>query len=457
MHESHHPVVPSYLSMTAEEIAQDVVQRHKSPGRQFWMVASIFGGLFVLGLVGLLMLISGGVEDTQAWGYYATTFAYVFTLSQTAVLVSVALRMAKSHWRRPLARLSELFAFVGIYSVLMLIPLLWVLPVTDGRLSIWFEWPGNSPHIWDTMALCSLVICGLALLYFAALPDLSTVKELSGDSKQGSYGRVTPHWSGAVKHWKVQKIGLGLLGGFYFLMLIIVHMLISVDFSMSLIPGWKDAIFPAHHAIIGIQSSIAVIILTMFILRRVTTLGKYFELEQFWCLSKILMATCLLWFYFWWASFFTYWYGRTTAEISVLKYLMFESYGMVFLLAFTMCFLIPFLILMWNVVRKTIWGPTLASSIILVGTFFNLIRYYVAGFSVEDSTLHSLEVIPVFNAPGIADLFVVVGGISGAILTYMLGTRIFPIISIWEIKEGLLLQRVRKYMKINIRVLAKPE
>ena len=76
---------------------------------------------------------------------------------------------------------------------------------------------------------------------------------------------------------------------------------------------------------------------------------------------------------------------------------------------------------------------------------------------MEDSTLHSLEVIPVFNAPGIADLFVVVGGISGAILTYMLGTRIFPIISIWEIKEGLLLQRVRKYMKINIRVLAKPE
>ena len=36
----------------------------------------------------------------------------------------------------------------------------------------------------------------------------------------------------------------------------------------------------------------------------------------------------------------------------------------------------------------------------------------------------------------------------------MLGTRIFPIISIWEVKEGQILQRVRKLMKIDIKVLA---
>ena len=458
MHESHHVVAPSYLDMTAQEITNDVLERHHSPGNQFWTVAMILGGLFVVGLVGLFMLVSDGFDDKSNWGYYAATFAYVFSLSQTAVLVSVALRMAKSHWRRPLARISEMFAIVGVYSFAMLVPLLWVLPSIEGRRSLWFEWPGNTPHIWDTMALGSLVICGLAILYFASLPDLVTEKEVSGKSDEDvSYHPLIPHWFGTPKHWQLQKIVLGLLGGFYFLMLIIVHMLISVDFAMALIPGWKDAIFPAFHAINGIQASIALIIVTMFILRSTSSLGKYLELEQFWALSKILLATCLLWFYFWWSSFFTYWYGRMPAEIGVLKYIMFETYSTVFLLAFTMCFVIPFLILVVNVVRKTIWGPTLAATVILIGTFFNQVRYYVAGFSVEDHTLHVLENLPDFTSPGPIDFMVIVGGISGAVLTYMLGTRLFPIISIWEIKEGLMLQRVRKFMKRDIRVLAKPE
>ena len=145
------------------------------------------------------------------------------------------------------------------------------------------------------------------------------------------------------------------------------------------------------------------------------------------------------------------------AEIGVLKYIMFETYSTVFFFAFTMCFVIPFLILVVNVVRKTIWGPTLAATIILIGTFFNQVRYYVAGFSIEDHTLHILKDLPDFTAPGPIDFMVIVGGISGAVLTYMLGTRLFPIISIWEIKEGLMLQRVRKFMKRDIRVLAKPE
>ena len=458
MHEPHHVVAPSYLEMTPQEITKDILDRHHSPGNQFWTVAMILGGLFIGGLVGLFMLISEGFEDKSNWGYYATTFAYVFSLSQTAVLVSIALRMAKSHWRRPLARISEMFAVVGVYSFIMLIPLLWVLPSIEGRRSLWFEWPGNTPHIWDTVALGSLVLCGLALLYFASLPDLVTDKEVSAKSDEvTSYNVFIPHWFGTPKHWQLQKIVLGLFGGFYFLMLIIVHMLISVDFAMTLIPGWKDSIFPAFHAINGIQSSIALIIVTMFILRTKTGLSRYLELEQFWCMSKILLATCLLWFYFWWSTFFTYWYGRMPAEIGVLKYIMFETYGTVFLLAFTMCFVIPFLILVINTVRKTIWGPTLASTIILIGTFFNQVRYYVAGFSVEDQTLHILETLPDFNSPGLPDLLVIVGGVSGAILTYMLGTRIFPIISIWEIKEGLMLQRVRKFMKREIRVLGKPE
>jgi molybdopterin-containing oxidoreductase family membrane subunit len=346
---------------------------------------------------------------------------------------------------------------VGLFNFLLFIPLLWALPITDGRRSIWFEWPGHSPHLWDTLALGLLVVCGLALLYFASLPDLAAVRDHSTGGRQGMYRRLALNWQGSPHQWRVLQAGVSILGGFYFMFLIFVHTLISVDFAMSLVPGWKDAIFPAFHALNGLQSAVALTLVTMFILRWKGGLKGYLEVDQFWGLSKLLLALSLLWFYFWWSGFYTYWYGRTPAEQSILKLLMFETYKVPFFLAFALCFVVPFVILMWNVVRKTTWGPALAGAIVLVGTFFNMIRFYVPAFSVQDSTLHALETVPPTHTPGGVDVLVVLGALAGAVLAYMMATRLFPVISIWEMKEGMLLQRVRGFMKIEIKVLAKPE
>ena len=320
MHELHHPPPPTYWGMTAEEVTQDVLRSHESPGGGFWKIAGLLAALFGLGIAGFAILLSQGFEDRNVWGYYVTVFAYIFTTAQSAILVSVALRMAKAHWRRPLARISELFAVVGLFNFFLLIPLLWVLPVTDNRRSIWFEWPGHSPHLWDTISLGLLVVCGLALLYFA-LHTGHGRRERPRHRRTAS--PVPPHvlqLEGKPPPVEGASDRMGLLGGFYFLLLIFVHMMISVDFAMSLVPGWKDSIFPAFHALNGIQSGVALILVTMFILRWKTGLRKYLEVDQFWGLSKLLLALSLLWFYFWWSGFFVYWYGRTPAEQSVLKF-----------------------------------------------------------------------------------------------------------------------------------------
>lgn len=457
MHELHHPPPPGYLGMSFQEITEDIVERQRSAGPRFKLVAGILAALLALGVVGFAIRVSGGFDDRTAWGYYAAVFAYIFITAQSAVLISVALRMVKAHWRRPLSRVSELFAAVGLFNFILLIPLLWVLPRTEGRRSIWFEWPGNSPHIWDTIAMGLLVVLGLALLYFAALPDLATLRDHSLAGRKRLYSRLALNWHGTKKQWMVLSRGVAVLGGFYFMGLIFVHMLISVDFSMSLVPGWKDAIYPTYHALSGLQGGVATIMVAMFILRKAPGVSRYLEVEQFWSLSKLLLALSLMWFYFWWSGFYTYWYGRTPAEQSVLNLLMFDVYRVPFYTAFVLCFPVPFFILMWNVMRKTIIAPTIAAVSVLIGAFFNTIRLYVPAFSIEDSSGHALETLPAFHPPGVPDVLIVVGAISGAILTYMLATRIFPVTSIWEIKEGRLLQRTRTLLKTHVRVLAKPE
>ncbi len=460
MHELHHIPPPNYLDMSFQEITEDILGRFRSAGSRFRTAALFLGLLFGVGLVAMAIRIaSGGLdeENRSDWGYHAGTVAYIIITAQSAVLVSVALRMVKSHWRRPLSRVSELFAAVGLLNFLLYLPLIWVLPVTDDRRSLWFEWPGHSAHLWDTISMGLLVVNGLALLYFAALPDIATLRDQLGSEKNRLYSRLSLNWQGTKKQWKVLNMGVAILGGFYFLFLIFVHMMISVDFSMSLIPGWKDAIYPTYHALMGLQGGVAILVVTMFVLKKTGASGEYISVEHFWALSKHLLALSLLWFYFWWSGFYTYWYGRTPAEQSVLQLLMFETYRTPFLLSFVFSMALPFLTLVWNIVRKTIVGPTIAACFVLIGTMFSMIRIYVPAFSIEDPSGHALHGLPAAQVPVMSDVLIAVGSIAGSVLVFMLAARILPITSIWEIKEGKMLQRIKPLLKTHVRIVGKPE
>ena len=179
------------------------------------------------------------------------------------------------------------------------------------------------------------------------------------------------------------------------MMLVFVHFLVGVDFAMTLIPGWIDALFPATHAFTSLQGGVATVLLTMFVLRK-TGYGDYIELDQFWGLGKLLMALSLLWFWFWFSSFNILWYGRKPNEQAVLDLLMTGPYLWMFIATFVLNFLAPFFLMIWNPVRKSIWGPTLVAAGVLIGTLLDRVRIYVAAYSVpdEEAAHHALGHVP---------------------------------------------------------------
>ena len=108
--------------------------------------------------------------------------------------------------------------------------------------------------------------------------------------------------------------------------------------------------------------------------------------------------------------------------------------------------------------RKSILGPTVAAVSILIGAFFDRIRIYVGSMSVKDVTAHELELpLPAAILPELSDVLILVGGISGALLVYLLASKIIPVMSIWETKEGLLYQVVRPLLRGKYMVLGKPD
>ena len=457
---------------TPPAVVRDLMDTHRTTSDLYWRAVALFGVLFILGVIGFVIRLSDGASDRAVWGYYAAVFAFLLTTASAAPMVAIAPRLAKAHWRRPISRAAELWTVVGLFNIVLFIPMLWILPsLEDGRRSLWFfdsddpgfsKVPVFSPHIWATVALVGLVVTGVMLLWVSCLPDLAGMRDNMTGWRQRWARRLAFGWRGTSAQWNMLYHRIGILGAFYFMMLIFVHFLISVDFLMALVPGWIDALFPATHAANALQAGVATMLLTMFFLRQFGGYKDYIGYDQFWGLGKLLFALSLLWFWFWFSSFIVFWYGKKPNEQVALQLLMVGPYQPAFMAAFVLNFVVPLFTMMWNPLRRSVWGPPLIATSVLVGTLFDRIRLYVAGYSVPgigdvnvDKHVLAMENIPSTLHPDIADIFIIVGAISGAILVYLLATRIIPPVSVWEQRELLLYKVHKTFHRTEVMVLGK--
>jgi len=456
----------------AKLMSQDLSQKTRAMPQPFTTALVVTGILFIIGIVGFIARAADdGFDEIAPWGYYLAVFSMVFMLTSAAPLVAVAFRFTKSHWRRPLSRVAEIFSIVGILNLLMFIPLMFLLPglenpegVVEGQLelrrTIWFEGPIGAPHAWDLLGVLFLTVTSMAILWVSAMPDMAESRGTATGIRGWVYNRLAGHWYGTKRQWNAQKAGLALLGAFYFMILIFVHFEISSDYAQSLIPGWKDSIFPVIYSITSLQMALGAVLVILFIMRRWGGYEGYIGKSLFWSASKVLLGVTLLWVYHLFAFFITFWYGRMEVEQNIIKYLIVESYGAVFLVNLVFSFAAPFALLLWNPVRRSAWGPALAGLLVLIGGLAFNIRIFVgAANAAEGQAIYDtlLEHVPPPVYPDVWDVFMVVGGIGAAIFVYLVATKLLPLLSLWEVKEGAMYQRWGQFMRGEYIVLAKPE
>lgn len=423
-------------------------------GRWFWVSTVLLSLIFIMGVVGFIWRWQAGWGDRAIWGYYAATFSFLLSTAQTAPVVSVGLRLVAGPWRRPLARPAELFALVGILNLLWFIPLLKVLPATQGKRTIWLISTVPIP-LWETMALAILVTCGLGLLYFASLPDIASAREKSSE-KQGIVRKLSLSWKGNLTQWRILQSGLLFLGVGYFLILTFQQTIFVSDFGLSLVPGWRDALFPAYHIVSSLQAGTALLTVSLFLLRQWGGLKDHIGLDTFKGLGRLLLVLTLLWFYFWWSSFIVLWYGRRPEEQLLLQLFISGPNRPLFTLALSLNFILPFLLLLWSPIRKSFAGPVIVSVFILLGTLFDRIRLFTAAFSVTD-TGEVIKNLPPARTPDIGDIFILMGGLAGMALIYLIATRLLPVLSFWEINQGYKLVSERQLGRRKLKMIAKPE
>ena len=444
------------------EVVEDLVSKTAACSK-FKRLAWVLGILAVLGVVGVIGKIIDDGGDTTKWGYIAALMAFLLTAGGGAPMVAIAPALAKANWVRPVSRIAALFSLVGVVTSMLLIPLLVLLPplIVDEtrRRTVWFEAPNYSPHFWGIMALVGLTITGLALLYSSALPDLAAMRDHASGWRQRWGEKLARGWRGTDVQWRTLRMRIGMFGTLYFLILVFTHFLISTDFAMSMVPGWRDAIFPMYHSISSIQAGIASVVLALWIARRFGGMERYIHLDQFWSLGKLLFAFSLLWFYFFFSAFIVFWYGRSNPDIAFLDLLIRGPMIHGFFIAFIACFFAPWWLLIWNRLRTSVNGPPAVAVVVLFGILVDRIRLYVPSWSVPGDQIHNsyLSEIPGTLWPDVFDILTIIGAISASLLLMLLATRLIPAVSIWEIQQMNLLSRPVKYLRTHGVLVAKPD
>jgi molybdopterin-containing oxidoreductase family membrane subunit len=308
-------------------------------------------------------------------------------------------------------------------------------------LNIFLHAQAFSPLLWDVLSIGLYFTASSIYLYVPMIPDLARIRDLG----------IRPHvlyWFMAIGYRDTPSARhtlerlIGVLAVAVIPIAVSVHTVIGWIFALTLKPMWHSAIFGPYFVVGAIFSGIAALIIAMAILRRVYHLEAYFKDVHFNNMGLLLLVTTVLWLYFTFAEHLTVWYGGEAAELATLYSKLTGQFAFSFWLMVACCFVVPFALMARRATRGVI-GTTVASVAVVIGMWLE--RYNI----VVPTSLHPrLDAPQVSYLPSWVELSIMAGTLAGFVFVYMVATKFFPIISIWEIQEG----REKSVEEVSARV-----
>ncbi len=417
-------------------------------GKGFYITVSILGALVLLGLYAYITQYRNGLTVTGLsrqifWGVYITNFVFFIGISHAGTFISAVLRVLKAEWRRPISRLSELttvfILMFGVGSVLI------DLGRPDRMLYAIRYANFRSPLLWDVCSISLYLTVSSICLYLALIPDIALLRDLGG-KREWFYRILSLGWTGMENQHRRLEKSINFMSILVIPVMITVHTVVSFVFAMTIQPLWHSAIFGPYFVVGAIFSGVASVIVVMAVLRKAYHLENYIKPVHFNNIGIFLMAMTLLWFYFTFAENITIVYGNEPVHMAIFWSKLTGKFAPLFWLHFTLCFVIPLPILAVKKFR-TIQGTVVASISIILGMWLE--RFVII---VPTLTKQRMPVEGAFYIPTWVEWSILAGCISLFILLYTLFTKVFPIVPIWEIREGrekaitTVSQRIQSYL-----------
>ncbi|MEO7539961.1 MAG: NrfD/PsrC family molybdoenzyme membrane anchor subunit [Pyrinomonadaceae bacterium] len=428
----------TYASVTDK--ISDVTLKKRTPFHWFigFGIAFMIAQLLLLTTIWLLANGIGiwGNNIPVGWAFDIINFVWWIGIGHAGTLISAILLLLNQKWRTSINRFAEAMTLFAVACAAMF-PLLhtgrpwlaayWLFPYPN-TMGIWPQF--RSPLIWDVFAVSTYATVSLLFWYVGLIPDLATLRDRAKNKYfKFVYAILSWGWRGSARHWHRYEITYLILAGLSTPLVLSVHSIVSLDFSVSQIPGWHATIFPPYFVAGAVFAGFAMVLILCIPLRRWYRMTDFITHQHLVYMAKVMLATGLIVVYGYAMEAFFGWYSASQYETFMIKNRIWEGpyWWSYWLLIF--CNGLSIQLLWFKRFRESEFWLFLISIIVSVGMWLE--RFVIIVTSLHRDFLPSSWAM---YSPTIFDISMFTGTIGFFFTLIYLFVRFVPIISIFEVR-----------------------
>jgi Ni/Fe-hydrogenase subunit HybB-like protein len=426
---------------TREKLLREVAPHLEQTSAVFFVWILFLLGVIGLGVYAFITQVTQGhdvtgMRDNVVWGIYIVNFIFFMGMSYAGAIISGALHLFRTEWRKPLVRMAEYLAIISLLIgpgyILLCIGRLDRLHYLAlfGRI--------QSPITWDVIAISTDIFGCLIFLYLSMLRDLANLrdfKELKLPKwRKKAYTILALGYTGTPEQEKRLKRATDIMAAMVIAIAIIVYSVLAWIFSVTLQPGWHSSIFGPYFVIAAVYSGTGVLVVAMWVFRKIYRLEEYITRKHFVAMGVLMVVLAALFGYFTFSDYLTKWYGSEKNDESLIR-ILFTEYYWPFIFSNYIGVLIPLVVI--GIPRlRTVTNITISAVIVILALWVN--RYLIVVPTLESPYLPIQDSRPEWANyfPTWVEYSLTAAGIALFCLLFTLGAKFVPIMNVSEMAES---------------------
>lgn len=421
------------------------------PSPRFALIAAALTLGVLFGATGYVLQLSNGLSETslnyrQFWGMYLLNFVFFIGIAEASALISAILRLTGAGWRAPIVRISE---SITIFSAVVGASMILIdMGKVDRLTNIIFYFNLTSPIVWDFLSVTTYLTGSLIFLLLPLVPDNAYLgdyykEQIDMITKNGGkpgiilqlrykfHKALGFNWTGTETQRKRFDKGIKIMSVIIIPVAASVHTVVSFVFSMHWRPGWHSSIFGPYFVVGAIYSGVGALIVAMALFRRYYKLEEFITKQSFVYMAYILETFALLYMYTTVCEYLTSGYTAFEADRTILEQVFYGQYAWGFWFFLIGGMFIPIFLVAIPATRNSIWWMSIAGLLAVLGLW---VKRFIIVVPTVSAPVYPGEHWLVYM-PSWVELGITLAGACGMILLYMIFTKLFPIVAIYEMHE----------------------
>jgi molybdopterin-containing oxidoreductase family membrane subunit len=430
------------VDLDDREIVEAALAPLRRTPRGWWLLVGICSAGTVLWAVAVTYTVAVGIGTwgnniPVAWAFAIINFVWWIGIGHAGTFISAFLLLLNQPWRAAVSRMAEAMTLIAL-GIAGTFPLLhlgrpwffyWLVPY-PATMSVWPNFKSALP--WDVAAISSYLLVSAMFFYLGLMPDLAVARDgLSGRTRRRIYGVFALGWNGAGAQWRRLRGALKLVAAVAAALVVSVHSIVSLDFSIAQLAGWHSTLFPPYFVVGAIYSGFAMVLALAIPVRAAYGLQRVITLEHLDRLARLLLTIGLLLTYCYITELYTAAYTVDAREhATILGHWPFGPFGWLYWVMLTLNVLTPQLF--WF--RRCRHSPPVlfgAAIAILAGMWIE--RFVIVVASLAQGALPANWFT---YSPTWVDWSILGGSLSIFGLCFLLFLRFLPAVGVGELRRN---------------------